>query len=99
MSILFAGYKSSPQRVTIAPGAAIAVEARPGTELRGLEGTVWVTQEGDAQDYVVPAGVRFTAGRVSRLVATAMRAQARVAVGWHAPSRTGATSTSRVSVD
>jgi hypothetical protein len=86
MSITYSGYKSVPQRVTLAPGAAIAVKVRPGTRLRTLEGTVWVTQDGDAKDYIVPVGTRYSADRDGRVVMTAMDGAARVAVSWRTPS-------------
>ena len=90
MNISYSTYKAGPRRLRVARGEAIAVEARAGTELRSLEGTAWITQDGDVQDYIVPAGVRFTADREGRVVVTAMEGAAQVAVSWHAPqARTG----------
>jgi hypothetical protein len=86
MNISFSGYKANPRRVTVAPGAAIAVEAQPGTELRGVDGTAWITQDGDVQDYIVPAGIYFTADRVGRIVVSALGGAAQVAVSWRAPA-------------
>jgi len=99
MKILFSGYKDSPLRLAVLPGAAISIEARPGTGVRGLEGQVWITQEGDVQDYVVTAGTRFTTGRGGLVVISALGGQARVAVSWSEAEQAHALAQSRVSLD
>jgi DUF2917 family protein len=40
---------------------------RAGVEIRVLTGTVWVTQEGDAEDHVLSAGGTFVADRAGRV--------------------------------
>lgn len=99
MNIPFSRYKARTERLALASNAAISVEARAGTELRSLEGRVWITQEGDAQDYVVPAGMRYTAGRSGRVVVNAVDGAAQVAVTWRVPEAAGALASSRVSLD
>jgi hypothetical protein len=99
MNIPYSRYKARAERLTLAPGAAISVEARVGTELRSLEGRVWITQEGDVRDYIVPVGMRYTAGRSGRVVVNAVDGAAQVAVTWKVPEAAGALAQSRVSLD
>jgi hypothetical protein len=99
MNIPFSHYKARTERLALASNAAISVEARAGTELRSLEGRVWITQEGDVQDYIVPAGMRYTAGRSGRVVVNAVDGAAQVAVTWRVPEAAGAFAPSRVSLD
>jgi hypothetical protein len=99
MNIPFSRHKVRTERLALAANAAISVEARAGTELRSLEGRVWITQEGDARDYIVPAGMRYTAGRSGRVVVDAVDGAAQVAVTWRVPEAAGALAQSRVSLD
>jgi hypothetical protein len=99
MNILFSAYNASPQRLGVATGTAISVEARPGTAVRSLGGTVWVTQEGDFQDYIVPAGARFATSGSGNLVVSAIAGAACVAVSWSKPNARSLMAPGRVSVD
>ena len=99
MNISYSTYKAGPRRIRLARAEAIAIEARAGTELRSLDGTIWVTQDGDAQDYIVPAGVRFATKGDGRLVVTAMDGAAQVAVSWHAPDTPAGLFRGRISLD
>lgn len=51
-----------------------------GTVVRCVTGRLWVTQEGDPRDYVVPAGARFCAGGSGRIVASAVAEHTSIAV-------------------
>lgn len=99
MNIPFSRYKARAERLALAADAAVSVEARPGTELRSFFGRVWITQEGDARDYIVPAGMRYTTGRFGRVVVNAVDGAAQVAVSWQLPEAVGALAQSRVSLD
>ena len=50
---------------------------RPGTRLQVFEGLLWVTQEGDAEDYLIGAGESFVATRPGRLVVQSLAAKSR----------------------
>lgn len=99
MKIPLSGYKHSPRHLTVLPGTAISIEACPGTDVRALEGQVWITQEHDAQDYVVAAGTRFTAGRSGPVVVSALGGTASVAVSLSEAAPGHIIAHSRVSLD
>ena len=98
MNITYSQYKTTAQRLALAPDKAVSVEARAGTALRSLAGRVWITQEGDARDYIVPAGMRYTAARGGRVVVNAVDGAAQVAVSW-VRDAAGMLARSRVSLD
>jgi hypothetical protein len=41
---------------------------RCGTEIRCLEGVLWITQEGDLTDYIVNCGEKFVVDRKGKVV-------------------------------
>ena len=98
MNITYSQYKATARRLTLAQNAAVSVEARAGTALRSLAGRLWITQEGDARDYIVPAGMRYTAARGGRVVVNAVDGAAQVAVSW-VPDAAGTLAQNRVSLD
>ena len=64
----------------IAAGQSIRVEDGTGTSIRALDGTIWITQEGDVRDVVLRAGQSFTLDRggLALLVALETSAVARI---------------------
>jgi hypothetical protein len=83
----------------LAAGEVLALAARRGTVVSCIAGEVWVTQEGDPRDYVVPAGARFCSAGGGRLVVAALGHGARVAVGEVRPEPAGLWSRNAVRVD
>jgi hypothetical protein len=61
---------------TLPAGACVAVQS----------GRVWLTQTGDANDYIVDAGERHVLARRGRVVIEAFSLQARVHVSTQAPA-------------
>lgn len=61
-------------------GEPCSVIGSRGTVVRCLNGLLWVTQEGDSQDYVVPPGARYCAGSNGRIVISAVAEDTRIAV-------------------
>ena len=82
-------YKSRTRLVDLPARKAFTVMAHRGTELRVLEGQVWITQEGDGQDYIVMAGTRFCSGSEGSIVVSALSDASRVAVSWTDPTVAG----------
>lgn len=72
--------KTVPEYFELAEGRAVTVPAVPGTEIRSLEGEVWVTQEGDVEDYFVPTGAGYHATSNGSVVISAIAGPSRVAV-------------------
>ena len=93
------GYKAIPKLIHLGPNQAIAVEAYRGTEVRSLQGEVWVTQEGDSGDYIVPPGTRFCSGHDGLIVVSALKSPGRVAVSWRDPRHAGEFARSGVWLD
>jgi hypothetical protein len=81
--------KTVPQYFELAEGQAVTVPAVPGTEIHSVEGEVWVTQEGDAQDYFVPTGANYNAASNGSIVVSALAGHSRVAVYRVAPQPAG----------
>ncbi len=61
-------------------GDTHSVVGSRGTVVHCLSGRLWVTQEGDPRDYVVPAGAHFCASGHGRIVAGAVADNTRIAV-------------------
>lgn len=57
------------EEITLVGSQMMTVSGRrSGKEIRVLEGTVWITAEGDPQDYLVTAGGHFRAARRGKIV-------------------------------
>ena len=82
-------YKVEPQRVELAADEAVSVIAARGTEVRVDRGLVWITQEGDGDDYIVTAGSRYCSGYSGTIVVSALSGASRVSVWWIDPKRSG----------
>ena len=89
MATQLSDYKAHPRTLEVAPGHALTIEAERGTELRVLEGLVWLTQEGHYEDYIVAPGMRFCSGDRGSLVASAVGVTSRAVVSWTDPQRAG----------
>lgn len=72
--------KPLPQLRDLAAGDTLSVAGSRGTVIKTLQGRVWVTQEGDPQDYVVPAYGRFNAAREGLIVVSALADATQVAI-------------------
>jgi hypothetical protein len=92
-------YKSRTRLFELSAREAVTVFAHRGTELRVLEGQVWITQEGDGQDYIVMAGTRFCSGSEGSIVVSALSDASRVAVSWTDPAVAGGYARSGVWLD
>lgn len=99
MNTPIADYKREPRRLELAPNEAVSVIARRGTEVRVDRGLVWITQEGDGEDYVVAAGSRFCSGYDGKIVVSALSGASDVTVSWTDPRRTGGYARSGVWLD
>lgn len=89
MATQLSDYKTRPRTLELAPDQALTIQAERGTELRVLEGLVWVTQEGHHEDYIVAPGMRFCSGDRGSLVASAVGDASRAVVSWTDPGRAG----------
>lgn len=58
------------RRLELRPQRAVSIEAAPGTIVRGLEGTIWLTQEAVPHDYILIPGTRFVSESDGKIVLT-----------------------------
>jgi len=72
--------KHGRQLHDLAAGDNRSIIASRGTVIRCLSGLIWVTQEGDPLDHMVPAGARYCSGGTGRIVASAVKDDTRIAV-------------------
>lgn len=72
--------KSAPEYLNLAAGKAVTVRVSRGTVVRSLQGRVWVTQDGDERDHIVPPGACYCAGNRGRIVVSAVDGHSRIAV-------------------
>jgi hypothetical protein len=77
---------TSASRIAVAAGEAASIEAAAGAAIQCVAGRLWLTQEGDARDYVVPAGTTFCTDRAGRVVVSALDTAALVVVRKSAPA-------------
>ena len=76
----------SASRIVIAAGEAASIEAAAGAAIQCVAGKLWLTQEGDARDHVVPAGTTFCTDRAGRVVVSGVDGEALVVVHESAPA-------------
>jgi len=60
--------RSLIRRLELRPNQAVPVDASPGTIVRCLEGTIWLTQEGLFSDCILIAGTRFVSASSGKIV-------------------------------
>lgn len=72
--------KLGRQLHAMAAGDTRSVMASRGTVVRCLSGLIWVTQQGDPLDHMVPAGARYCSGGTGLIVASAVKDDTRIAV-------------------
>lgn len=80
------------RRLELGSNQAVAVVAAPGTIVRSLQGTIWLTQHALPHDYILVPGTRFVSASHGRIVLTSLDgdAVARVyAPGCGAPVHAG----------
>lgn len=59
--------------LALAAGQVVALDDAAGTRIVAQQGTVWVTEEGDAKDYVVGPGEARVVARGGRTLVQAMQ--------------------------
>lgn len=92
-------YKARPKLVELAPDEALTIMADRGTEIRVVQGALWITQEGDGQDHIVAAGTRFRSGHQGAIVVSALEEASRASVSWADCGRAHGDSHSDVQLD
>ena len=90
MNTILCSSKSRRAQIHLAANQVIAIQGRRGTSIRCMHGLVWVTREGDIQDYTVPRGLRFVATGTGRIVVNGAADHSRVEIGYVDWARTGA---------
>ena len=90
---------SSPlqaNRIAIGAGRAVSVMIDSGSTIQCVNGTIWLTQQGDTRDYCIPAGVTFRADRAGQAVLSAIDAPVLAVVRARDPA---CCSTTRFTID
>ncbi len=67
-------------RIAIEAGSAASIQVGVGAAIRCVSGSIWLTQEGDARDHWLVAGVSFCVDRGGRAVLGALDGPAAVIV-------------------
>ena len=72
---------TTPEEVIVRRARVRSLPAcRPGARVRVLEGMLWITQEGDAVDYVVSSREEFVCTRAGRVVVESLAGTSRFVV-------------------
>jgi hypothetical protein len=58
--------------LTLGAGQLLALDDARGTRIQPREGTVWITEEGETQDFIVEAGQAFVVKRHGRTLVQAL---------------------------
>ena len=58
-------------RLELRPNESVSVPAKPGTLVRCEKGPIWLTQEGQREDYILLEGMRFVSGSRGKIVLSA----------------------------
>jgi hypothetical protein len=73
--------ETAPEETIVRDTEAMSVpECQPGSRIRVLDGVLWITQEGDVNDYLVSAGETFVCTRPGRVVVESLDARSRFVV-------------------
>src|SRR5687767_2770184 len=67
-------------RIDVSANTAASIEVAAGAAIQCITGKLWLTQEGDPRDYVVPAGTTFCTDRAGRVVVSAIEGASVAAV-------------------
>jgi hypothetical protein len=92
-------YKARPKLVELAPHEAVTIMADRGTEIRVVQGALWITQEGNSEDHIVTAGTRFHSAHKGTIVVSALERASRASISWADPGRAHSNSRSDVQLD
>ncbi len=68
------------RRLELRPDQAVAVPSAIGTMVECLKGPVWLTQEGEWQDFILIDGARFVSGGAGKIVISALDSAGQVLV-------------------
>lgn len=58
---------------TLARGATLSIEQPLGQEIFCIQGSLWITHDGDCKDHVIDAGKGYVANRHARVVVYALK--------------------------
>jgi hypothetical protein len=67
-------------RKEIHPNQAVSIAASRGTVVRGEQGTVWLTQEGRSQDYILIPGAEYLSPDDRKIVVSSVGARGTITV-------------------
>ena len=59
--------------LALEPGQVVTLDDAAGTRISARSGTVWVTEEGDSDDYIVAAGETLVVARGGRTLVQALQ--------------------------
>jgi len=77
------GRSLTGRRFSLIGNGHVTIAAVPGLVVRARSGLLWITQERDLRDHLVPAGERFVADRAGPLVISAF-ARSEIELEWPA---------------
>jgi hypothetical protein len=60
------------RQLALRPYQAVSVDAAPGTSVRCLEGTIWLTQDALPSDHILIPGTRFVSETDGKIVLSSM---------------------------
>lgn len=72
--------KSHETGIDLTANQLVTIEGQAGMSIHCLYGQVWITQEGDWRDYIVPRGLRFVAPGAGRIVVNGAAEHSRIEV-------------------
>ena len=90
MEHLLTAFKGYDQPLDLGRYATLPLAQARGARVRCLRGTLWITQEGDREDYFVRAGESFTIERDGVTLVSAPHGRGTVLVMPPAPKRESA---------
>lgn len=71
----------APEEMIVRSAEVVSVpECGVGSRIRVLNGVLWITQEGDVNDYLVGTGDTFVCTRTGRVVVESLTAPSRIVV-------------------
>lgn len=88
MKLAMGSSKPHDRQIGLNANQVVTIQARHGTSILCVHGQVWITQEGDSRDYIVPRGLRYVAPGPGKIVINGAADHSRIEVG-HASARRG----------
>ena len=99
MNTIWSSRKNHSSVIHFGQNKPVPLRATRGTAVGCLSGELWVTQEGDQRDYIVPSGYRYCCSQDGLVVVNALNGPSTALVYWSQPEQDSDFARNQVCID